>query len=175
MHIPFVFDMDHQRENFVTLSPFHSRHKIHGAITPAELTYRNYKAKQSVDWSSLSVDLQTEIFKKCDTDGSGELEKQEIFNLFESLNVNVTETKVDQLFRKADTDGNGRISQDEVQGVVDAALEFEKNKERDSLHRAEQIVLGENQLIDRFGRLASRALIEIYAEQALLECIIKKR
>ena len=172
-HIPFVFDMEHQRENFLHLSPFHSRTQVLGKLD--DLTYRDYKAKQSFDWSSLPVTLQTDIFRESDADGDGRLDKADIRGLLDGMNINIMEAKFDQLFHEADTNGDGALDQAGLDGLIIGAIDFEREKERDSLHRAEQIVLGENQLIDRFGRLASRDLVEIYAERAEIECIIRQR
>ena len=168
-----MFDMEHQRENFLHLSPFHSRTQVLGKLD--DLTYRDYKAKQSFDWSSLPVTLQTDIFRESDADGDGRLDKADILGLLDGMNINIMEAKFDQLFHEADTNGDGALDQAELDGLIIGAIDFEREKERDSLHRAEQIVLGENQLIDRFGRLASRDLVEIYAERAEIECIIRQR
>ena len=95
--------------------------------------------------------------------------------LIETLNIKVTPAKVDLLFDEADDNKDGTIDRKELPAFVVAAITFERDKESDSLHHAQQVVLGENQLIDRFGRASSRSLIEIFAEQAQLQCIITQR
>jgi hypothetical protein len=176
--IPFVFDEDHQNENFLHMSPFCSSVDIHsGSITPATMAYQHYitKSKTSLDWSSLELTLQVELFDQSDKDGDGKLTKKEINSLIETLNITITPAKIDLLFDEADDNKDGTIDRKELPALVAAAIQFERDKERDSLHRAQQVVLGENQLIDRFGRASSRALIEIVAEQAQLQCIITQR
>lgn len=84
--------------------------------------------------------------------------------LIETLNIKVTPAKVDLLFDEADDNKDGTVDRKELPTFVAAAIKFERNKESDSLHHAQQVVLGENQLIDRFSRAASRSLIEIVAE-----------
>ena len=173
--IPFVFDKGHQNENFLHMSPFCSSVDIHsGSITPATMAYQHY-IKNSLDWSSLELTLQVELFDQSDKDRDGKLTKKEINSLIETLNITITPAKIDMLFDEADDNKDGTIDRKELPALVAAAIQFERDKERDSLHRAQQVVLGENQLIDRFGRASSRALIEIVAEQAQLQCIITQR
>ena len=95
--------------------------------------------------------------------------------LIETLNIKATPAEVDLLFDGADDNKDGTIDRKELPAFVVAAITFERDKESDSLHHAQQVVLGENQLIDRFGRASSRSLIEIFAEQAQLQCIITQR
>ena len=152
--IPFVFDEDHQNENFLHMSPFCSSVDIHsGSITPATMAYQHYitKSKTSLDWSSLELTLQVELFDQSDKDGDGKLTKKEIYSLIETLNITITPAKIDLLFVEADDNKDGTIDRKELPAFVAAAIKFERDKESDSLHRAQQVVLGENQLIDRFG------------------------
>ena len=172
-----MFDEEHQRENFFHMSPFHSSVEIaSGKISPAAMAYQHHSDnRKTLDWSSLELHLQTDLFDQADVDGDGTLTKAEILSLVEAMNIKITEAKIELLFAEADKNKDGTIDRMEIAGFVAAAIKFERDKERDSLHHAQQVVLGENQLIDRFGRASSRALIELFAEQAQLQCIIAQR
>lgn len=172
-----MFDKEHQRENFFHMSPFHSSAEIHsGKISPAAMACHQHSTnKTTLDWSSLELELQTDLFVKADADGNGTLTKEEILILVESMNIKITKAKIELLFAEADKNEDRTLDRTEIAGFVAKAIKFERDKESDSVHRAQQVVLGENQLIDRFGRASSRALIEIFAEQAQLQCIIIQR
>eukprot|EP01046_Picozoa_sp_COSAG06_P108664 COSAG06_NODE_55086_length_291_cov_0.807292_1_plen_69_part_01 len=69
------------------------------------------------------------------------MDKAEIRGLLDGMNINIMQAKFDQLFHEADTNGDGALDQAELDGLIIGAIDFEREKERDSLHRAEQIVL----------------------------------
>eukprot|EP00980_Cylindrotheca_fusiformis_P029998 scaffold24173_cov162-Cylindrotheca_fusiformis.AAC.5 len=54
-----------------------------------------------------------DVFKKYDSDGSGEICAAELGEMLESLDVDASAEEADALFRYLDSDGNGAISLDE--------------------------------------------------------------
>lgn len=181
-----MFDQEHQNNNYVHMSPFCTSesgldHTISEAapgdmVSPAMIAANHYSGTTSMStWSDLELKVEVELFDKADADDSGRLSLKEIQALLESIDIHVRESKLKMLFDQADGDNSGDLDRKEALSIVKSALDYERLREKEALHRAEQVVLGENQLIDRYGRASSRGLIEIFREQAQVMYIIRQR
>ena len=60
-----------------------------------------------------------QVFEEIDVDGSGDLDKEEINQIFAGRGVTLTEDELEQAFRKMDKDGDGYIDWEEFKHVRD--------------------------------------------------------
>ena len=72
-----------------------------------------YKLEESCNTPKEKIDFFMGIFDKIDTDGGGEIDRDEMFQALENAGLNITDEGVMTLFAMIDDDGNGDIDKDE--------------------------------------------------------------
>jgi len=68
------------------------------------------------------------LFQEVDEDGSGEVDREELGELINSMGINITENRIDEIFALYDVDGGGSIGLSEF-------LSFLKTQKQESAHR----------------------------------------
>jgi hypothetical protein len=84
------------------------------------------------------------LFKQCDTDGSGEIDKDELLCLLPELGIYISETQIDDVMARYDVDGTGTIELPEFLGFVkslheDAAVRMKDMSETIQMALADRL------------------------------------
>lgn len=84
---------------------------------------KRYQTKASHNYLYKDQELKrcediVDIFRKFDTDKSGSIELDELFEMFRSNDIRVTKPQIRQLFRVVDKNGSGDLSIEEFKRMI---------------------------------------------------------
>ena len=88
-----------------------------------------------------NVEEAKALFQEIDEDGSGELDKEELTGLLQSLGLNLDEDRIDDIIRTYDLDGGGTIG-------IDEFLYFLKQQNKEATARITDIVMAPVMTLD---------------------------
>ena len=102
--------------------------------------YENLKMLKE---ASSNMKMAKELFVKADSDGSGELDKEELQALLPELDIYISEAQIDDVMARYDVDGTGLIELPEFLGFVRSLHEDAEKRMRD-MSETIQMALQEN-------------------------------
>ena len=77
-----------------------------------------------------NLEFFLDLFEKADSDGSGDIDSDELFEVLQQAGMNVTKEGIEAMITHVDEDGDGEISRDEWSESVSHYLEKKKTSYR---------------------------------------------
>lgn len=91
------------------------------------------EALKKVQAAASNIQLALKLFQETDTDGSGELDKNELGNLMFRMGIRLNEKRLEDLMNKFDVDSGGKIE-------VNEFLMLLKSQQQDATSRIKELL-----------------------------------